>query len=428
MKSSKTPVHVALRYMTNFRCIGADCEDSCCGGLTVVADAPRLEALRETMSKTEAERAEFAAAIQYRTDEDRRVVALLVQRPDKSCTLLDENKLCTVQQRYGEEALLDDCAVYPRSVGQIAGRVELSGNLSCPEAARLCLLHEGSTDFVPINQTTISRGRIHYTYADSPQDISEVDLDVVRTLAQHLLAAREYRLDSRLFFLATFFDSASLLLRQNAGPRASVHFQALLQNMKLRSVQDQINAQFLGSAASSTFSVPIIVRVLEVMQRLGTTSTRSLFEECFNNRVDDSTFGVSRDSTGTFVFTPEMVAATCEKRRQTLPDAFFMREDALLERFCQNHLVRIWPIWSSNLRAYGIGLFLRIALIRFFLRNHPLLIGSETDLSKIDDLTVRVVYVLARAFDHGVILRSIIESLVETGSDTLENAVSLLKF
>ena len=425
----ESPHYVGLRYMTRFRCIGADCEDSCCGEWVVTIDEPHHDALRKAMSQTEQGRAEFDAAVQYRVDDGRRVVSLLVQRPDKSCVLLGADKFCTVQQRYGETLLPDDCALYPRSVGQIRGRVELSGNLSCPEAARLCLLAPDSTDLVPVDSSLISRGLVHYTYADSPQDISEAVLDEIRDLAQHLLAVRGRRLDERLFFLATFFDSASLLVGPSAGPRAHVHFAALLQAMRQSETQEQLCEQFmLAPAPDAPFAATVMAQILGAMQRR-TSTLRALFDEVLGELVDDPSSGVLRTPDELFTFSPMALAAAAAARRAGLPEAYREREDALFERLCQNHLVRLWPLWSSNLRSYGLGLLLRLAVMRYLLRNHPALRGAESDSARIDALAVRVVYSLSRVFDHeGAILRRLNESLVETGQDTLSNAVSLLKF
>lgn len=421
LRSGEELRYVGLRYMTRFRCIGADCEDSCCGEWGVAVDSSRAALLRRVLP-------ELSGATVQRVDDEHREVSYMAQRADKSCVMLGTDRLCGIQQRFGEELLPDDCAVYPRSVGQIGGRVELSGNLSCPEAARLCLFGEGATDLVPVDPALVTRGRIHYAYEDSPKDMSEAVFDEVRDLARDLVTRQDYPLDDRLFFLAAFFDSASLLLRPGAGPRAMVHFRALLQTMRQPAVQEQFHDQFVW-APRSAFAATVVAQVVHAMQRRSTASLRRLFGEVLGSLVCDPDSGVCRDPGGAFVFLPEDLDRFCARRRAELPAAFLSEEDALLERLCQNHLVRLWPLWSANLRSYGLGLFLRLAVVRFFLRNHPLVAGAEGDLEKVRTAAVRVVYVLSRIFDHeGVILRTTLEYFVENELDTLQNAVSLLKF
>ena len=413
--------YVGLRYMTRFHCLGADCEDACCGEWAVTVDSTRAALLRRVLP-------EFADVTVQRTDDEQREVVCMVQRPDKTCAMLDADRLCGIQRRYGEALLPDDCAVYPRSVGQIGGRVELSGTLSCPEVARLCLLGEDATDFVPVDPVLVTRGLVHYTYADSPKDVSEAVFDDVRDLARELLAARQFDLDSRLFFLAAFFDSASLLLRPGAGPRAAVHFRALVQTMRQPEAQAQLRAQFLA-APRDAFAASAVSQVVGAMQRRSTDSLRRLFGEVLGPLARDPGSGVCQEPDGAFSFSPQEFAASSDRRRVELPAAFLSEEDALLERLCQNHLVRMWPLWSADLRAYGFGLFLRLAIVRFFLRHHPLVAGSGGDREKIRTAAVQVVYTLSRIFDHeGTILRTTCEYFTEHELDTLPNAVSLLKF
>jgi lysine-N-methylase len=66
-----------------------------------------------------------------------------------ACFFLEEDRLCGIQKQLGPTFLSVTCAIYPRSVVVHAGIEERSLTLSCPEAARLTLLHGdllGGTD------------------------------------------------------------------------------------------------------------------------------------------------------------------------------------------------------------------------------------------------------------------------------------------
>jgi len=54
------------------------------------------------------------------------------------CPFISE-KLCSIQQRLGEEFLSKTCATYPRTINVVDDMMERSLDLSCPEAARLVL-------------------------------------------------------------------------------------------------------------------------------------------------------------------------------------------------------------------------------------------------------------------------------------------------
>jgi lysine-N-methylase len=57
-----------------------------------------------------------------------------------ACPFLQTDKLCMIQGKMGENALSKVCTTYPRHAGGVSGRQIEVATLSCPEAARLCLL------------------------------------------------------------------------------------------------------------------------------------------------------------------------------------------------------------------------------------------------------------------------------------------------
>jgi lysine-N-methylase len=119
----------ALRFMTQFRCLAEKCEDTCCAGLNVPLtprDVRRLE--RSGCSSSELE-----AALHRHEDGG----ATFRPRGDGCCHFLGEDRLCSLQQRHGVDALSEICASFPRVVSSVG---EVTGSLACPEVARLALL------------------------------------------------------------------------------------------------------------------------------------------------------------------------------------------------------------------------------------------------------------------------------------------------
>src|SRR5580704_4856096 len=116
--------HVAAGYMTRFQCIGTACEDTCCKAW----DVP--------ISQADYGRLATAGAVDLVT----RIangrggsVVVLRKLADRACPALDAAGLCSVHARFGETALPDVCASYPRVIGQLGDRLELTGRMSCPE-------------------------------------------------------------------------------------------------------------------------------------------------------------------------------------------------------------------------------------------------------------------------------------------------------
>ncbi|MBM3617727.1 MAG: hypothetical protein FJX23_04200 [Alphaproteobacteria bacterium] len=117
------------RYASEFRCIGAECEDTCCGGWPVEVDDKtkrkylRAYDLKDTMRPT----ADGTTVMCHDTND--------------KCVKL-EGGLCGIQKKYGADYLSDTCYHYPRSFRQFGEHLVMHAALSCPEVARGALFGE----------------------------------------------------------------------------------------------------------------------------------------------------------------------------------------------------------------------------------------------------------------------------------------------
>jgi lysine-N-methylase len=127
-------------YMQKFQCIGGACEDSCCAGWRVVFDKRTAQSY---LDAKEPEIHEIAnrAIKKVKTDRSSQNHSFIqMDSQSGACPFLQTDKLCMIQGRMGENALSKVCSTYPRHAGGVAGqRIEVA-TLSCPEAARLCML------------------------------------------------------------------------------------------------------------------------------------------------------------------------------------------------------------------------------------------------------------------------------------------------
>jgi lysine-N-methylase len=125
------------RYFPAFRCLAAECEDTCCTGWSVPVDRATYERfaasedgpLRKAAVELIAISPEGAPADYYAS----------IQMRDGQCPFL-EQKLCSLQDRLGDEFLPKVCATYPRTMNLVDGVLEQALQTSCPEAARMVLL------------------------------------------------------------------------------------------------------------------------------------------------------------------------------------------------------------------------------------------------------------------------------------------------
>lgn len=135
--------HLRPVYADSFRCIGSDCEDTCCHGWSIpidrgawekyqqLPDVPLASLIRSTMEAQPAN-ADGSEPVPF---------AKVRMNEANQCPLLTEEKLCSVQQEFGAGMLSHACSVTPRIISVVDGAAEKALTLSCPEAARHVLLN-----------------------------------------------------------------------------------------------------------------------------------------------------------------------------------------------------------------------------------------------------------------------------------------------
>ncbi len=126
-------------YAGLFQCIGARCEDACCGDWDIPLDKITYQRYRLfPREKLGSLVSHFVSRNPESTHDN--AYACIHRTPSGNCPFFGEDRLCKVQKEYGPGMLSATCSLYPRSLSQVNGRLEGTLSLSCPEAARLVLL------------------------------------------------------------------------------------------------------------------------------------------------------------------------------------------------------------------------------------------------------------------------------------------------
>ncbi len=142
---SGTVAGVEPRYFSEFRCIGAECENTCCGGWGIVLDQATFGRLRGSPDPTIAATAgHYLVPLPGGTPKRFGVIGL---DQTLTCPFLAADRLCRIQRRLGETALPAVCDNFPRNCKVVDGVARRSLSLSCPEAARRILLDPSAMMF-----------------------------------------------------------------------------------------------------------------------------------------------------------------------------------------------------------------------------------------------------------------------------------------
>jgi len=195
------------RHYEDFRCIGADCEDTCCNGWRVMVDRHTYDLYQGCSNPELKPSLTSLITINSSSTDDDDYASITPNGAE--CPFLSEG-LCSIQQKLGEDYLSNLCATYPRTMNVVDGVLERSLELSCPEAARLALLDPNPMEFDESQDDAESGrlGSVSVIVTSGPQysDKPYRHFHEVRRLVLSLLQNRSYPLSSRLIILGYLCD------------------------------------------------------------------------------------------------------------------------------------------------------------------------------------------------------------------------------
>ena len=126
-------------YAAAFQCIGPQCEDTCCRDWSIPVDRQTYEQYRQfPPDRLGGIVSKFVTITPNAPDP---LYAQIHLAPSGCCAFFNPDRLCSIQSEYGPALLSSTCSTYPRALNLVAGTLEGSLHLSCPEAARNVLLN-----------------------------------------------------------------------------------------------------------------------------------------------------------------------------------------------------------------------------------------------------------------------------------------------
>jgi len=165
-------------YYKDFKCINKACKHSCCIGWEIDIDPESVERFRRLGIK---EGIDFDAS-----------PPCFVLDGDERCPYLDEEGLCRIIKKYGDEAVPEICREHPRFHNFLPYASESGIGLCCEEAARLILSQKEPFRLV----------------CDGGQDGDTDPLTDMRNASLAILADREKGITERLASLAEMHKTA----------------------------------------------------------------------------------------------------------------------------------------------------------------------------------------------------------------------------
>ena len=263
-----------------FRCIGADCEDTCCIGWIVNVDKHTYETYQRCDHPELSARLHELVTINASGSSDDNYARIKLS--EAGCPFLSEG-LCSIQNKLGEEYLSIMCATYPRVMNVVDDVLQRSLDLSCPEAARSMLLDASPMQFDEDEGPSPDSRRGHLSI------LSTTNLDSgkpyqyfheIRGFVIWLLQYRPYPLWKRLVILGAFCDQ---LHEMAEAGQSSETFETV------QSYRDAVHRKVFdrivdGHAVQSAAQLGMVLEL--IVGRIGSDFTPPRFLECYREFME----------------------------------------------------------------------------------------------------------------------------------------------
>ncbi|HEY2901944.1 MAG TPA: flagellin lysine-N-methylase, partial [Polyangia bacterium] len=316
-----------MAAMESFACLAERCEDSCCRDWTIPIDRESFERMRQAMTATPEGRERLVRLVVVgQSPRHPGGMAALKVSDQGACTMLGTDQHCGVQTDFGEAALPTPCSIFPRTALAVAGRLEVGGDLACPEVSRLVLLAKNGPDLGDSQRSLMPRAYVGKVINPDASDAYAHHLPAVRELLLGLFGRENHPLGARLVFAADFAEAVGPFYYSNNEEFAGAQKQFAENRLKeaIRTAvtgehQRSLQRDFSALQSTGEGTVAMIVTLLSERQRLPHSQRFSDLVRAVMNASRDEVSGAPPD-----------VAAAAEPA--LLWQAYLRRRDALTIR------------------------------------------------------------------------------------------------
>ncbi|MBZ5592023.1 MAG: flagellin lysine-N-methylase [Acidobacteriia bacterium] len=412
------------RHFAGFRCIGADCEDTCCDGWAVPVDKAAYEKYRECPDPKW--RASFEKLVTIHaanpTDHDYARIRL----DSTTCPFLSEG-LCSIHKNLGEDYLPVTCASFPRVWNIVDQVLERSLDLGCPEAARVALLDPEAMGFEekPMDgrDYEVRAGAVdtsRRSHAGKPYQ----HFSPVRAFAVGLLQNRALPLWKRILILGFFCDKLQEMGSGNDEPEIPDMIQAYGQAVSAGSFDATLNQL----SANLPLRLETVVEI--IIARITSDFTNRRFLQSYKEFMDGLEW--SHDSTMESLGSRYLAVYT----QQCAP--FLAAHSHILEHYLVNYVYRgLFPFGPQE-STYT----LRVQHIQRSIHDGFMLMAAhyaiiETLLAGLAGFykeafaaehVIRVIYTSTRTFEHSLTFSErILQALEGKGLNSVQGAAVLIR-
>lgn len=410
--STKTKKTLVPEYMLAFQCTGTECEDTCCAGWKVTVD-------QDTYKKYKRLKDEELSPIidenikRVRSKASTSNYARIKMDSEGSCVFLNEQKLCNIQVKKGEDYLSHTCKTYPRIWNNVNDVIERAATISCPEIAKLALLKPEGIGFQEQIES-VEIGLQFSNHINTSKQIKGKKLQKyfweLRIFTIQVLQYRQYKLEDRLLFLGLFYQKVQEYMN-NSEEDQVLQLIGSYTNMLQSGTIDKM---FADVPVNHTIQMKIIKKLTD--RRFFQGGVNQRYTECYTECLMglEHFEGMEEEDTLTRYI----------DANENYYQPFMKNHEYILENYLVNHVFsKVFPVTlDKSIFEEYVMLIIRYALIKLQL------IGMskyhKTAFST--DHVVKLIQSFGRAVEHNQSYLTNTKSLMEENGFTTMGYMSIL--
>lgn len=390
-------------YYDDFKCIGGECIDNCCGNNW------RIDIDEKTYKKYKKIKGEMGKKINNNICRNRSNPNYLqygkINLKNNKCSLLSEDGLCTIHGYLGEDYLCNTCRVYPRSINKYGDIYERNLSISCPEVARYIIRSKDNFSFYMEDEKLSDLDKYYIVNNKYNEKLYNILWDT-RSLAMEIIQFKEIEIWKRISFFKMLTDKVQNIINE----KQYDNYEEVLNNFREQITNIDVINSLDKISLIPDVKVKFIQSALQVRANNGLnndkfTSLIIEYNELFDKNID-------------FKNNVENIIKIEEEFNTYLKEQENIIENLLIYLIYKYFMK---ALHTKDLNAEVNNIILSYAMMK-------MLLLSRYNKKLNEDDFVEVFYLFSREIEHNtVFLPNIYKDIKEAGYDTLAYMTILVR-
>lgn len=393
-------------YYDDFKCIGEQCIDNCCG------DDWKIYIDEKTYKKYKKLKGEWGKKINNNISRNRSNPNYLqygkINLKNNKCSLLSENGLCTIHGSLGEDYLCNTCRVYPREIRKYGEIYERNLSISCPEVARYIIKSKDNFSFNLEDEKLSDLDKDYIVNNKYNEKLYNILWDT-RSLAMEIIQFKKIEIWKRISFFKMLTDKVQNIINE----KQYDNYEEVLNNFREQITNIDVINSLDKISVISDVKIKFIQSALQVRANNGLnndkfTSLIIEYNELFDKNID------FKNNVENIIKIEEEFNTYLKEQENIIENLLIY----LIYKYFMNAL------YTKDLNAEVNNIIISYAMMKMLLLSRY----NKNNKKLNEEDFVEVFYLFSREIEHNtVFLPNIYKDIKEAGYNTLAYMTILVR-